>query len=212
MLQTLSTLLAVACLAPIVVVDAAAILYPIVECNTIKVPARNVTFAACATGVFYTPSPAVVNGKPVQIGGYRSEYAVTTGLKEGTDTTTLSEAARARAYANGINIVVERDDDDKCKVTIRTGSNRATICKSCTYCGDAEKYTADCTNAPNGRSVKCESAATSQIFYPMSVAATSAGTTVATPVKAPAKAPVKAPRRATPKAPVKAPVKRPSPR
>jgi hypothetical protein len=198
----------------VIVVDAAAFVNPIVECSTIKGTA---TFQACATAYFYTPSPAVVQGKPTYLGGYRSDYSITLGLKEGTDTTKLTKAETDKAYSNGITVSVERDDNDKCKVTVGI-KGKTTACKSCTYCGN-DKYTADCTNLKNGRSPKCESAATTQVYYPISVAATSSSPSAPTkptkpsaPTKPMAKPPVKPPAKAPANVPVavKAPAKMPA--
>jgi hypothetical protein len=167
----------------VIVVDAAAFVNPIVECSTIK---GTTTFQACATAYFYTPSPAVIQGKPTYLGGYRSEYSITLGLKEGTDTTKLSKADTDKAYSNGITVSVERDDKDKCKVTVGIKDKSTTACKSCTYCGN-DKYTADCTNLKNGRATKCESAAMTQVYYPLSVVATSSSSSSPPPPLAPTK-------------------------
>jgi hypothetical protein len=219
MMHLLSLALVVLAAVFVIVVDAAAFINPIVECSTIKGTA---TFQACATAYFYTPSPAVVQGKPTYLGGYRSDYSITLGLKEGTDTTKLSKAETDKAYSNGITVSVERDDNDKCKVTVGI-KGKSTVCKSCTYCGN-DKYTADCTNLKNGRAPKCESAATTQVYYPLSVAATSSSPPPPAPTKPtkpppptkpvvkpppPTKPVVKPPVRAPAKAPAKPPVKVP---
>jgi hypothetical protein len=54
-------------------------------------------------------------------------------LKEGTDTSTLSES-ELKTYKNGISVQVELDEDEVCKVTIRN-KNKSAECMSYTYCG-----------------------------------------------------------------------------
>jgi hypothetical protein len=209
MMHILSLSLVVLAAVSLIVVDAAKISNPIVKCSTIKGTA---TFQACATSRFYTPSGVVDQGKPMYLGGFRSDYNITLGLKEGTDTTKLSQAETDKAYSNGITVSVERDDNDKCKVTVGI-KGKSTACKSCTYCGN-DKYTADCTNLKNGRAPKCESAP-AQVYYPLSVAATSSSSppppapTKPTKPPPPTKPMVKPPMRAPIKAPVKPPAKVP---
>jgi hypothetical protein len=187
-------------------VNAAASLSPIVECSSIKVP-PNTTFQACATTYLETPSPASIGGETTLVGGYLYQYTIVTGLKKGTDTSTLWKIDLDKAKANGIVVEVKLDDDNKCKVSIDV-KDKSTACKSCKPCGN-EKFTADCTNVPNGRVATCESTATGRVYFPLVRAALRA--TVSAPFrfvpKPPKAAPVKA---ATPKAPVRQPPKVPT--
>jgi hypothetical protein len=148
-----------------------------VECSKVK-QSTNVTFQACATTYFATPVLSTdENGKVIYVGGYRSEYRMTTGLKEGTDTTTVSETELKKAYKNGIAIQVALYDDNFCTVTVNVKS-MSSECNSCKHCGN-QKYTADCTNVANGRKVTCESALGSQTVGQSTVVKTP----VASPVR-----------------------------
>jgi hypothetical protein len=168
----------------------------IVECSKSNV-ATSLSLRVCATTSFSTPDPVMTDtGKEIFLGGYHSDYKIVTGLKEGTDTATLSQSELINAYKNGISVQVELDDDEVCKVTIHN-KNKKTECKSCSYCG-WQKYTADCTNIPHGRKTKCESAAGSQmeglskVFFPLTSSALSSpkpptSATVKNPVASPVK-------------------------
>jgi hypothetical protein len=176
----------------------------LVECSTFST-ASNVSFKACATWYLSGPSTATIDGVDIEIGGYKNEYTIVTGLKEGADTTALSEAAAKKAFGNGIVVVVERDDDDKCKVTFNVKGKPA-VCSSCTFCGN-DRYTADCSALKNGRKVTCESTGDGKVFFPLSKSALEQSF-----MKAPVRAPVKAPTKlVAPKvcAPVKAPAAAP---
>jgi hypothetical protein len=101
--------------------------------------------------------------------------------------------------------VVERDDDDKCKVTVNV-KGKPTVCSSCTFCGN-HRYTADCSALKHGRKVTCESTGEGKVFFPLTKSALEQSF-----MKAPVRAPVKAPTKlVAPKvrAPVKAPVAAP---
>jgi hypothetical protein len=177
-------------------VDAAAWSNPNVECTKVT-QSTDVTFEACATTLFTTPSPAMQeDGKVIYLGGYRSDYRVTTGLKKGTDTSTLSESELKMAYKSGITIQVELDDDNLCTVTVNV-KEKSSECKSCKHCGK-QKFTVDCTNVANGRKTTCESALGSQtvgqskVFFPLKKSALPTPkpptpTVVKTPVAAPVK-------------------------
>jgi hypothetical protein len=203
---------------------ASAAINPIVECSTISV-ATNAPFDACATWARYGPSPAEIDGKLIYMGGYATIYKIVTGLKEGVDTTALSESDLKKAYSKGIGINVARDDNDKCTVTVNV-KDESKVCSSCTFCGN-DRYSADCTALKHGRNVTYESTGEGQVFFPFSKSALecSSSSTMKAPVavtakdvrapaaapkvRAPVKAPIKAPIKAQVKAPVKAPIKAP---
>jgi hypothetical protein len=172
----------------------------LVECSTIST-APKVAFEACATWYLSGPSTAEIDGVAIEIGGYKNEYTIVTGLKEGADTTVLSAAAAKKAFGNGIVVVVERDDDDKCKVTVNL-KGKPTVCSSCTFCGN-DRYTADCSALKNGRKVTCESTGEGEVFFPLSKSALEQSF-----MKAPVRAPIKAPAKLV-RAPVKAPASAP---
>jgi hypothetical protein len=173
----------------------------LVECSTIST-APNVTLKACATWYLSGPSTATIDGVAIEIGGYKNEYTIVTGLKEGIDTSALSEAAAKKAFSNGIVVLVERDDDDKCKVTVNV-KGKSTVCSSCTFCGN-DRYTADCQALKNGRKVTCESTGEGQVFFPLSKSAL-----VQSFMKSPIRAPVNAPTKVAVRAPVKTPASAP---
>jgi hypothetical protein len=208
-------------------------LNPIVECSTIST-AINAPFDVCATWTRSGPSPAEIDGKLIYMGGYGTNYKIVTGLKEGVDTTALSESDLKKAYSKEISVLVKRDDDDKCTVTVNV-KDESKVCSSCTFCGN-DRYSADCTGLKHGRNVTCESTGEGEVFFPFSksglecssgsmkvpVAVTAknvrapaaapkvrAPVMLKAPVKATAKAPIKAPVKAPIKAPVKAPIKAP---
>jgi hypothetical protein len=202
-------------------------LNPIVECSTISA-ATNAPFDVCATWTRSGPSPAEIDGKLIYMGGYGTNYKIVTGLKEGVDTTALSESDLKKAYSKEISVLVKRDDDDKCTVTVNV-KDESKVCSSCTFCGN-DRYSVDCTGLKHGRNVTCESTGEGEVFFPFSksalecssgsmkvpvamtaknVRAPAAAPKVRAPVKATAKAPVKAPIKAPVKAPIKAPVKAP---
>jgi hypothetical protein len=196
-------------------VDAAAAISPIVECTTIK-PSTGSSFQVCATGDWYTPGVCGGEGCDTIPQTFGNGYDIVQGLKDGTDTSSLSEANRKKAYSNGIRVSVDWVTSvDKpqvfCKVNVSV-KNKLTKCKSCSYCGN-NKFTSDCTNVANGRKVQCELATPTDVYYPLTLAALSATPTAPKPpVRAPIKwvpspkAPVK-----LPPVPVKAPVKPPVP-
>lgn len=178
-------------------VDAAAWAYPNVECTKVK-QSTNVTFEACATTVFTTPALGMdKDGKVIYVGGYRSDYRMTTGLKKGIDTSTLSESELKTAYKSGITIQVELDDDNLCTVTVNV-KEKSSECKSCKHCGK-QKFSVDCTNVANGRKTTCESALGSQtvgqskVFFPLKKSALSIPKPPTTPmvVKTPVASPAK---------------------
>jgi hypothetical protein len=148
--------------------NAAATLSPIVECSFIKVP-PNTTFQACATTYLETPSPDLIGGETILVGGYLYQYTIVTGLKKGTDTSTLWKIDLDKAMANGIVVEVQLDDENKCKVSVDI-KDKSTACKSCKPCGN-DKFTADCTNLQNGRVATCESTATGRVYFPLTRAA-----------------------------------------
>jgi hypothetical protein len=172
----------------------------LVECSTIST-APNVSFKACATWDLSGPSTAEIDGVAIEIGGYKNEYTIVTGLKEGANTGALSEAALKKAFGNGIVVVVERDDDDKCKVTVNL-KGKPTVCSSCTFCGN-DRYTADCSALKNGRKVTCESTGEGEVLFPLGKSALEHSF-----MKAPVRAPVKAPTKLV-RAPVKSPAAAP---
>lgn len=149
-------------------VQAAAWMSSIVDCSTIS-NSRNGTFQVCSTGSFTSPSPAVIDGETFYLGGYSYNYDIVRGLKEGTETFSLSDKALEKAYNNGIVIGVVLDDNEKCSVTI-TVKEKSTVCSSCRYCGD-ETFSSNCTNVPKGRVVNCESTALGEVYFPMKGAA-----------------------------------------
>jgi hypothetical protein len=200
---------------------------PIVECSTIST-ATSAPFDVCATWTLYGPSPAEIDGKLIYMGGYGTNYKIVTGLKEGVDTTALSESDLKKAYSKEIGIQVARDDNDNCTVTVNI-KGESKVCSSCMFCGK-DRYSADCTALKHGRNVTCESTGEGEVFFPLSksalecssstmkvpvavtakkVRAPAAAPKVRAPVKAPVKATAKPPIKATANPPIKAPVKAP---
>jgi hypothetical protein len=199
----------------------------IVECSTLS-ESPNRTFEVCASWTLQGPSPQMIGDETIYTGGYRNEYKIVTGLKEGADVYSLSESEAKNAFSSGIVVLVTRDDrdNDKCEVTVSI-NNKANVCSSCTFCGK-DRFSADCRALPNGRNVTCESTGSFGdvgVFFPLNSTALSAtGAKVRSPIaKAPTKAPVAplkpklpvtAPKAAAPKisapkvrSPVKAPMK-----
>jgi hypothetical protein len=142
---------------------ASKIFSPIVECSTISA-APNAPFEVCATWTVTGPSLAVIDDKPFYLGGNGNRYNIVTGLKEGVDTTALSESDLKKAYSNEIFIQVHVDDDDKCTVTVIV-KDESKVCSSCTICGN-DLYSADCTGLKHGRNVTCESTGDGDVFFP----------------------------------------------
>jgi hypothetical protein len=195
--------------------DAAAAISPIVECSTIK-PSTGSSFQVCATGDWYTPGVCGGEGCDSIPQTFGNGYDITQGLKDGTDTSSLSEANRKKAYNNGIRVSVDwvsikGKPQVNCTVSVSVKS-KLTKCKSCNYCGN-NKFTSDCTNVANGRKAQCELSTVTDIYYPLTLAALP---TPPTAPKPPVRAPIKwvpSPRAPVklPPAPVKAPVKPPVP-
>jgi hypothetical protein len=201
----------------------------IVDCSIIS-ESPNRTFEVCASWTLQGPSPQMIGEEIIYTGGYRNEYKIVTGLKDGADIFSLSESETKTAFSSGILVLVTRDDrdNDKCEVTVSI-NNKINVCSSCTFCGK-DRFSADCRAIPNGRNVTCESTGSFgevEVFFPLNSAALSA-TGAKVPTKAPAskvraptaeafaapvakvsaptvRSPVKAPMRVA--APVKAPVK-----
>jgi hypothetical protein len=175
----------------------------IVECSTLS-ESSNRTFEVCASWSLQGPSPQMIGEEMIYTGGYRNEYKIVTGLKEGADTLSLSESETKKAFSSGILVLVTRDDrdNDKCEVTVSI-NNKANVCSSCTFCGK-DRFSADCSALPNGRNVTCESTGSFgdvDVFFPLTSTALST-----TGAKASTKAPTSNVRSPTAKAPV-APVK-----
>jgi hypothetical protein len=179
---------------------------PLVECSTITT-ASSTPFEVCATSIAYGPSPASIDGKVIYMGGYGNDYKIVTGLKKGVDTTALSESDAKKAYGQEIGILVERDDKDKCKVTVNVKGD-SKVCTSCTFCGK-DRYSADCTGVKNGRKVTCESTGAGEVFFPLVKLALEPKLPDLCAPTAPVKPPVKPWVRAPTKPPIKAPVAAP---
>jgi hypothetical protein len=90
----------------------------------------------CADREAGTPSPAEIDNEIVYIGGYVYTFNFYEGLPEGTDTT--DPTLNATPW---LTVTIDRDDDDKCNVTVGE-----VICNTCAYCSNNDGYSADCTN------------------------------------------------------------------
>jgi hypothetical protein len=150
---------------------------PVVQCSTVWTDAP---FEVCATSYLETPAPGfMANDKVVFDGQYRDEYAIVSGLAEGTDVSSLLDADK---FSTGMKVTVQRYLDDQCKVTI-TLNGHDSVCSSCSYCGD-QRYSVDCSSIANGRSVTCESTGDGNVFFPMQASAREQATTSIKPYAA----------------------------
>lgn len=175
----------------------------VVECSKIK-KISNATFEVCSTIKYTSPSWTMTSVGPDLDGDFISEYRIVRGLRDSVPLSKLTNDTLRLAYSLGINITVNRKEDNACSVTVKVKDN-TTVCKACTYCGGVQ-YSADCTNVAKGRSVNCESTGTGKVFFPLMEPALRIPKPPSAPTapKAPAAAvPVKA---STPTAPKAAPV------
>lgn len=113
----------------------------------------------CSTSSGWGPSPGMLeNGTVIYIGSYGRQYEYWVGLPEGTDTTTLG-ADDSEQYSMGVTTVIQWEEGGApCTVTVND-----VACLSCTFC-EPDVYSADCSNAPNGRVVEC--ASLDPVFFP----------------------------------------------
>jgi hypothetical protein len=149
-------------------VNAAALYNPFVACKNIT--AEGESFKVCATFSAFTPSPAQFeNGTVVYLGGWSDHFTIYTSAAEGF---TEGEEGFPTQAATNITVLVDRDDNNVCNITVTTANGTSSLCKSCSFCGDETlmpSYSADCTNIWNGRMVECET--TETVFFPLTKAA-----------------------------------------
>jgi hypothetical protein len=85
----------------------------------------------CATGVYYSPSPAMFeDGTGGYIGGWESVFTFYERIEEGANTT---------VYRTGLSTFVRREDDNSCQVGFAV-DGVTTVCPSCSYCDDDSDY------------------------------------------------------------------------
>jgi hypothetical protein len=141
--------------------DAAVALSNEVQCDTLEAEDGS-SFDVCYLYSSQTPSPAQFeNGTTVYMGPYVNTYDVLEGVTDGEQVNNTDDSLL-------FTIEVGRDSQsNECYVSISPIQTYGQ-CTSCVYCGD-DKYTADCTNLPNGRNVTCEASlyAESPIFFPL---------------------------------------------
>jgi hypothetical protein len=155
-------------------VYSAALYNPLVTCKTITttteddVGVKTTSFDVCASYSATSPSPAMFeNGTVVYMGGYTHYFYIYQSTAEGFQE---GDAGFPVEADTNIEVLIARDDDDSCTVTVIMADGTDTTCSSCSYCGNDEaKYSTDCTNIENGRMVECESA--DVVFFPLSAAA-----------------------------------------
>jgi hypothetical protein len=142
---------------------------PVVQCSTIATV--EAPFEVCATSYHEAPASTMDDQQQAVLeGDYMHEYAIVSGLVEGTDTSCLPNAT---SFGTGIKVSVSRDQhDNTCQVTISWPHQDAHFeCSSCRYCGD-DRYTVDCSSVtPHGRSVTCQLATADQVFFPLQASA-----------------------------------------
>jgi hypothetical protein len=143
---------------------------PVVQCSTIATV--EAPFEVCATSYHEAPASSSMDDQQqaaVLEGEIKHEYAIVSGLVEGTDTSCLPNAT---SFSTGIKVSVSRNQhDNTCQVTISwPNQDNHHECSSCRYCGD-DRYTVDCSSATHGRSVTCESTAAGQVFFPLQASA-----------------------------------------
>jgi hypothetical protein len=141
--------------------DAAVALSNTVACDTLKAEDGS-SFDVCYLYSSETPSPGQLeNGTVIYIGQYVNTYDVLDDVSAGDTVNNTDDILL-------FTIEVGRDSQsDQCYVSVSPIETFGP-CQSCAYCGD-EKYSADCTNIPNGRNVTCEPSlyAESPIFFPL---------------------------------------------
>jgi hypothetical protein len=162
-----------------------------VQCSAVW---TNPPFEVCATYSYATPSLGMMTEDDMflSLEDYFDWYTIVTGLKKGNEVFDLSDDDKAKALSSGIDVTVQRDQQDSCNVTIDV-KGLSSVCSSCSYCGD-NKYTADCTYVANGRKVICESIGRNGVVYPLKASALPVDPKATpVPVKPPTKAPLAAP-------------------
>jgi hypothetical protein len=176
----------------------------IVECSPIK-KLSNATFTACATASYKTPELTTLpNGTVVRTGGYTNMYKIMRGVRKGVKLSTLSADELRLANILDLWVKIRREENNMCKVTIASRGN-ITQCTSCAYCGGA-KYSVNCLNINKGRNVKCESAMTGKVFFPLMEPALRVANAPSLQPPPVTKLPPKAPSAKPPTAPKAAPV------